>query len=98
MPLTNCWRSYCGTGCFTRFLGGGVTLSGGEPTLFSDYGAEILGRLKEQGIHTALQTNGCFLWGEFRQKLLPQVDLVMMDLKLAEGKKHREYTGQDKSR
>lgn len=82
---------------FYKVSGGGVTLSGGEPTLFLDYGAEILGRLKELGIHTALQTNGCFLWEEFRQKLLPQVDLVMMDLKLADGKKHREYTGQDNS-
>lgn len=82
---------------FYTVSGGGVTLSGGEPTLYLDYGAEILGRLKDLGIHTALQTNGCFLWEEFRQKLLPQVDLVMMDLKLADGKKHREYTGQDNS-
>jgi pyruvate formate lyase activating enzyme len=82
---------------FYKVSGGGVTLSGGEPTLYLDYGAEILGRLKDLGIHTALQTNGCFLWEEFRQKLLPQVDLVMMDLKLADGKKHREYTGQDNS-
>ncbi len=82
---------------FYKVSGGGVTLSGGEPTLFLDYGAEILGRLKELGIHTALQTNGCFIWEEFRQNLLPQVDLVMMDLKLADGKKHREYTGQDNS-
>jgi pyruvate formate lyase activating enzyme len=82
---------------FYTVSGGGVTLSGGEPTLFLDYGAEILGRLKELGIHTALQTNGCFLWENFRQKLLPQVDLVMMDLKLADGRKHRKYTGQDNS-
>ncbi len=82
---------------FYTVSGGGVTLSGGEPTLYLDYGAEILGRLKELGLHTALQTNGCFLWEEFRQKLLPQVDLVMMDLKLGDGRKHRQYTGQDNS-
>lgn len=82
---------------FYTVSGGGVTLSGGEPTLFLDYGAEILGRLKELGIHTALQTNGCFFLEEFRQQLLPQVDLVMLDLKLADSQKHRQYTGQDNS-
>ena len=75
--------------------GGGVTLSGGEPTLFPDYCAAVLGRLKELGLHTTLQTNGMFVWSDFREKLLPLVDLVMLDVKLADGERHREYTGQD---
>jgi pyruvate formate lyase activating enzyme len=80
---------------FYQVSGGGVTLSGGEPTLYLDYCAEVLGKLKELGLHTALQTNGSFQWEEFREKILPQVDLVMVDVKMADGRKHQEYTGQD---
>jgi pyruvate formate lyase activating enzyme len=78
--------------------GGGVTLSGGEPTLYLDYVAETLGRLKELGLNTAIQTNGSFPYDEFRQKLLPLVDLVMLDLKMADREEHRRYLGQDNAR
>ncbi|MGA7578329.1 MAG: glycyl-radical enzyme activating protein [Desulfobaccales bacterium] len=80
---------------FYAVSGGGVTLSGGEPTLFLDYSRAILGHLKELGLHTVLQTNGMFVWSEFRERLLPLADLVMIDLKVADGERHREYTGQD---
>ena len=80
---------------FYRVSGGGVTLSGGEPTLYLDYCAEVLGKLKELGLHTALQTNGSFQWQEFRETILPLVDLVMVDVKIADGRKHREHTGHD---
>ena len=36
-----------------------------------------------------------FVWSEFRERLLPLTDLVMIDLKVADGERHREYTGQD---
>jgi pyruvate formate lyase activating enzyme len=74
---------------------GGVTLSGGEPTLFIDYCAAVLGPLKNLGLHTAIQTDGLFIWGEFKEKVLPLLDLVMLDVKMADGKRHREITGQD---
>jgi pyruvate formate lyase activating enzyme len=80
---------------FYTVSGGGVTLSGGEPTLCLDYCAAILGHLKELGLHTAVQTNGMFVWSEFREQLLPLTDLVMIDVKVADGEKHREYTGRD---
>lgn len=80
---------------FYTVSSGGVTLSGGEPTLFLDYCAAVLQRLKELGLHTALQTNGMFVWPDFREKLLPLVDLVMLDVKMADEEAHREYTGWD---
>jgi pyruvate formate lyase activating enzyme len=80
---------------FYAVSNGGITLSGGEPTLFLDYCAAVLKPLKELKLHTALQTNGMFVWPDFREKLLPLVDLVMMDVKLADGEVHREYTGRD---
>ena len=80
---------------FYQVSGGGVTLSGGEPTLFLDYCAAVLGPLKDLGLHTAIQTNGLFVWSEFKDKVLPLIDLVMLDVKLADGNLHREYTGRD---
>jgi pyruvate formate lyase activating enzyme len=80
---------------FYAVSGGGITLSGGEPTLFPDYCATVLKRLKELELHTALQTNGMFVWPDFREKLLPLVDLVILDVKIADSETHREYTGRD---
>ncbi len=45
---------------FFRTSGGGVTLSGGEPTLFMDYASELLRALKEMGVHTIVETCGHF--------------------------------------
>lgn len=76
-----------------RASGGGVTLSGGEPTVHMEYTADLLARLKALGVSTAIETNGLFQWEEFRDMLLPHVDLIMMDVKVADPEKHQEYTG-----
>ncbi len=52
------------------FDGGGVTLTGGEPTLQFDAVLELLTRLRENGIHTALETNGLC-------RRLPELFLVL---------------------
>jgi pyruvate formate lyase activating enzyme len=80
---------------FYRSSGGGVTLSGGEPTLHHDYVAELLVRLKNEGIHTALQTCGEFSLEPFCRDLLPHLDLICFDLKLINARLHRHYTGRD---
>jgi pyruvate formate lyase activating enzyme len=73
--------------------GGGVTLSGGEPTFQPEFAQAVLCDLKEQGISTALDT--C---GECSQRsldrLLPYTDLVLYDLKLIDAEQHRAFTGQ----
>jgi len=78
---------------FYKASGGGVTFSGGEPTLHMEYAADLLAQLKKRGIHTAIETNGLFLWEAFQRTILPMVDLIMMDVKLIDPEKHREYTG-----
>ena len=80
---------------FYEVSGGGVTLSGGEPTLYMDYVSSLLEALKKEGIHTAIETNGFFRWPEFKEKLLPCLDLIMFDVKLAESKQHIEFTGRE---
>ena len=77
---------------FYEVSGGGVTLSGGEPTLFMAYLAPLLQTLKQHGIHTVIQTNGFFDWSEFKQ-VLPYLDLIMFDVKIADPDEHLKYTG-----
>lgn len=74
--------------------GGGVTLSGGEPTLHIDYASRLLQKLKASGIHTAIETCGFFDWSEFEAKMLGWLDLVMFDVKIADPELHLKYTGQ----
>lgn len=73
--------------------GGGVTFSGGEPTMHMDYVARVAGLLAAEGIHVGLQTSGCFDLAEFEAKLLPVLDVVWFDLKLADSGEHRRFTG-----
>ena len=79
---------------FYEVSGGGVTLSGGEPTLYMDYVSLLLKSLKKEEIHTAIQTNGFFNWSEFKEKLLPWLDLIMFDVKMVNSQEHQKYTGQ----
>ncbi len=72
--------------------GGGVTLSGGEPTLQPDFAEALLRGLKEYGISTALDT--CGLCSEQTlDRLLPYTDLVLFDIKLLDPAAHRRFTG-----
>jgi pyruvate formate lyase activating enzyme len=80
---------------YYRSSGGGVTLSGGEPTLHHDYVAELLAKLKKEGVHTVLQTCGDFSIDPFCRDLLPLLDMIFFDVKLVNARLHRRYTGRD---
>jgi pyruvate formate lyase activating enzyme len=73
--------------------GGGVTFSGGEPTLAADFLSPVLDGLRSHGVHVAIQTAGTFRWQEFADLLLPGIDLVYFDLKLFDPTAHRRHTG-----
>ena len=77
---------------FYQTSGGGMTLSGGEPAMQSDFAAEILALAKAQGVHTAIETCGHAPWESF-EKLLPHLDLVLYDIKQMDSARHKEYTG-----
>jgi len=78
--------------------GGGVTLSGGEPTLFMDYTAALAEILRKEGIHVLLETCGEFSWEVFQEKLLPHISQVFIDLKLCDDALHRRFTGRGNDR
>jgi pyruvate formate lyase activating enzyme len=82
---------------FYETSGGGVTLSGGEPTLDSAFALAILKGCRERGLHTAIETCGECPWGAL-ESLLPVTDLVMMDIKAMSDERHRNATGKGNQR
>jgi pyruvate formate lyase activating enzyme len=79
---------------FYQSTNGGITLSGGEPTMQMDFIHHFLKELKKRGIHTALETCGFFNLEDFKKQVLPYLDLIYFDLKLIDDIKSRRYTGQ----
>jgi pyruvate formate lyase activating enzyme len=82
---------------YYRQTGGGVTASGGEPLYQHQFVAEFFARLREQGVHTALDTSGQAAWETF-EEVLPHTDLVLYDLKIFDSCLHQRYTGQPNGR
>ena len=78
---------------FYSSTGGGVTLSGGEATLQMGFASALLQRLKQAGIHTALETCGLFSFPAFASRMLPYLDLIYFDFKLMDDAASRRYTG-----
>ncbi len=72
--------------------GGGVTVSGGEPLLQSDFVAELFKVCKEEGISTCFESTLHVKWEEI-EKVLPYTDLVISDLKHMDTDIHKQYTG-----
>jgi pyruvate formate lyase activating enzyme len=75
-----------------RRSGGGITLSGGEPLVQSDFSKELLKACKAQGWHTAIETTG-YASPETIEKVFPYIDLALMDIKNIDSDIHKEYTG-----
>ncbi len=80
---------------FYSHSGGGVTLSGGECTLYPDYVEALLKALKSAGIHVMIETSGYFDYETVQRKILPYVDLLYLDIKFADPKMHKHYTAKD---
>lgn len=74
--------------------GGGVTLSGGEPSAQYKFAVKILEQCNEEGIDTALETCGYARW-EVLEQLVQNVNLVLYDIKHMDSKEHKSYVGED---
>ena len=77
---------------YYRRSGGGVTLSGGEVTAQADFAAALLSACQAEGLHTAIESAASAPFSEI-EKLLPHLDLFLMDIKHMDDGKHKEYTG-----
>ena len=71
---------------------GGCTFSGGEPLLQAEFCAAVCRRLREVGVHCAIDTSGAVPWESF-EVVLPEVDLFLYDLKDLDDGRHRKCTG-----
>lgn len=71
--------------------GGGITVGGGEPLSQADFVAELFRRCRNIGIHTIIDTCGYGNVSDL-EKVLPQTDLVLYDLKVMNSKEHRKFT------
>ena len=73
---------------------GGVTFSGGEPTVQAAALVPLVERLKAAGIHVCLDSNGA-VWNAEVERLLSLADLVLLDVKQFNPERHRRLTGRD---
>ena len=71
-------------------MGGGITISGGEPLLQAEFVCRLTEKLT--GIHKALQTSG-YASPDVYQQLVSRFDFIMQDIKLADNDHHIKYTG-----
>ncbi len=76
---------------YYKASGGGVTFSGGEPLLQSDFLIDILKKCRENGIHTTLDTAGCG-HGKY-EEILKEVDLILFDIKHIDPIGYKSLTG-----
>ncbi|BFH61635.1 MULTISPECIES: pyruvate formate-lyase-activating protein [Paenibacillus] len=83
---------------YYRSSGGGLTVSGGEPTLQSHFVAELFKEVKKRwNLHTTLDSNG-FNEAERIHQLLEVTDLVLLDIKHIDDEKHIKLTGKSNER
>lgn len=72
---------------------GGVTVSGGEPLLQTEFVTEFFKELKKLNIHTALDTAGSLPISDKIKELLKYTDLVLLDIKHINNEKAINLTG-----
>jgi pyruvate formate lyase activating enzyme len=77
-----------------KMMGGGFTLSGGEPLMQHRFALKLLTAAHGMGIHTALDTNG-FFGDRLSDADLEAVDLVLLDIKGWDPDRYRRLTAQD---
>lgn len=72
--------------------GGGVTISGGDPLMQSDFTAELLKACRDAGIHTCLESTFNIDW-ETAEEAIRYADLIISDIKCMDSEIHKKYTG-----
>jgi pyruvate formate lyase activating enzyme len=73
--------------------GGGVTLSGGEPTRQMESASALARALKDESVRVLLETCGHFSLKRFDALLYPWLDDIYFDLKLYDCAQHRHWCG-----
>jgi pyruvate formate lyase activating enzyme len=77
---------------FYEQSGGGVTLSGGDPLVQSDFAEALFDACRSRGLRTALDTAGMSQNGTL-DRLADKADILLYDLKIMDEARHKEFTG-----
>lgn len=75
-----------------RISGGGVTIAGGEATMFPQFTLALIDKCQEEFIHTAIDTCG-YTVSEESFECLKRADLLLYDLKHMDSAVHKKLTG-----
>lgn len=97
MTVSEVMAEVMGDVMFYETSGGGVTFSGGEATIQLEFLTELLKESKKQKIHTCIETNG-YARKEVWDKILPYLDLVLLDIKHLDPVVHKKFTGANNER
>ena len=82
---------------YAKFMdasGGGVTVTGGEPVLQAPFVALLFKKLRENNLHTCLDTNGYVgVYSDEVHDMIAESDLIMVDIKHLDDAKHHQLVG-----
>jgi len=92
MSVEECMREIRKDKGYYERSGGGVTVSGGEPLLQSDFVAALFKACKDEEIQTCCESSFYADWKEI-EKILPYTDIIISDIKHMDTDIHKKYTG-----
>jgi pyruvate formate lyase activating enzyme len=77
-----------------KVMGGGLTITGGEPLLQDRFVVRLFAAAKQMGVHTALNSNG--MWHTRLSDVeLSSIDLCITDIKTSTDERHVALTGKE---
>jgi len=78
---------------FYDISGGGVTISGGEATMFPVWMGKLVKGLKELNINVLMETCGYFDFELVKENILPYIHDIYCDIKIYDRENHKKYCG-----
>lgn len=78
-----------------EFCTGGITVTGGEPLVQTEFVTELFKKAQAKGVHTALDTSGLLFTPQNKEKideLLKYTSLVLLDIKHIDDEEHKKLT------
>lgn len=92
MTVEECMKEIRKDKAYYEQSGGGVTVSGGDPLVQSDFVADLFMACKQEGIQTCCESTFNVEWEEV-EKVLPFTDIIISDIKHMDSDMHQEHTG-----
>jgi pyruvate formate lyase activating enzyme len=92
MNIADVYANISRDSLFYRASKGGITASGGEALLQSQFVYALFKECHKAGIHTCLETSG-YAPSSALQQVLKVTDYVLFDLKHLDSNLHRQFTG-----